>query len=47
MGLTNFYIAENENFNVHDPYNGSEMDFEHVYKLLDEACTLVSEKLKN
>ena len=40
-------LFENENVDVPDPYHGDDNDFEHVFKLLDEACTIVAEKLKN
>lgn len=40
-------LFENENVDVPDPYQGDDRDFEHVYNLLDEACTIVAEKLKN
>ncbi|MEX2350650.1 MAG: low molecular weight protein-tyrosine-phosphatase [Flavobacteriaceae bacterium] len=40
-------LFENENVDVPDPYHGGDRDFEHVFKLLDEACTIVAEKLKN
>ncbi|OED38988.1 protein-tyrosine-phosphatase [Flavobacteriaceae bacterium (ex Bugula neritina AB1)] len=35
----------NENLEVPDPYYGGEQGFENVYKMLDEACTIVSEKI--
>lgn len=38
---------EEENVDVPDPYHGDDRDFEHVYKLLDEACEVIAEKLKN
>ncbi len=38
-------LFENENVDVPDPYYGSDHDFEHVYKLLDEASSIISKKL--
>ena len=34
-----------KNLNVPDPYYGGEEGFEKVYKMLDEACTIISKKL--
>ena len=31
--------------NVPDPYYGGEQGFENVYKMLDEACTIIAKKL--
>lgn len=36
-----------ENADVPDPYYGSENGFSHVYSLLDEACEIIANKLKN
>lgn len=33
--------------NVPDPYYGGKGGFENVYKMLDEACTIISKKLEN
>lgn len=38
-------LFENENVDVPDPYYGEESDFEHVFKLLDEASEIISKKL--
>jgi len=38
-------IFENENVDVPDPYYGGENDFEHVFRLLDEASELISKRL--
>lgn len=38
-------LFENENVDVPDPYYGGENDFEHVFKLLNEASELISKKL--
>ena len=35
----------NENLSVPDPYYGGDQGFENVYKMLDEACDIVVEKL--
>ncbi|MCW2120753.1 low molecular weight protein-tyrosine-phosphatase [Flavobacterium sp. 7A] len=34
-----------ENVDVPDPYYGTDNGFEMVYKMLDEACDIISEKL--
>ncbi len=39
-------LFENENVDVPDPYHGGEYDFEHVFKLLDEASEIISKKLQ-
>jgi protein-tyrosine phosphatase len=39
-------LFENENVDVPDPYHGGDNDFEHVFKLLDEASVIISDKLK-
>lgn len=38
-------LFENENVDVPDPYYGEESDFEHVFKLLDEASDIISKEL--
>jgi len=38
-------LFENENVDVPDPYYGDDSDFEHVFKLLDEASEVISKKL--
>lgn len=40
-------LFENENVDVPDPYYGTDTDFEHVYKLLDEASTIIAEKISS
>jgi protein-tyrosine phosphatase len=40
-------LFENENVDVPDPYFGRENGFEEVYKMLDEACEILAEKLSN
>lgn len=38
-------IYPNMNYDVPDPYYGGNDGFETVYKMLDEACTIISKKL--
>lgn len=38
-------IYPNQNYDVPDPYYGGEQGFENVYKMLDEACTIIADKL--
>jgi protein-tyrosine phosphatase len=38
-------LFPNENVDVPDPYFGLQDGFENVYKMLDEACDLIAEKL--
>lgn len=38
-------IYPNQNYSVPDPYYGGDEGFENVYKMLDEACTLIAEAL--
>ena len=38
-------VYPNQNYNVPDPYLGNEHGFETVYKMLDEACTIIANKL--
>lgn len=37
-------LFENENMDVPDPYYGEELEFEHVFKLLDEASEIISRR---
>lgn len=37
-------LFENENVDVPDPYYGEETEFEHVFKLLDEASEIISSR---
>ena len=44
----NFILNEiypNQNYDVPDPYYGGEQGFENVFKMLDEACSIIAEKL--
>jgi len=38
-------VFPKENVDVPDPYYGGEFGFENVYKLLDKACSIITEKL--
>lgn len=38
-------ISPNSNAEVPDPYYGGEQGFENVYQMLDEACTIFTEKI--
>jgi protein-tyrosine phosphatase len=38
-------ISPNANKSIPDPYYGGNQGFENVFKMLDEACTLIAEKL--
>ena len=38
-------IFPNENVDVPDPYFGMENGFDNVYKMLDETCNVLAEKL--
>lgn len=35
----------NKNYDVPDPYYGADDGFERVYKMLDEACSIISRRL--
>lgn len=39
-------IYPNQNYDVPDPYYGGNEGFENIYKMLDEACDKIAEKLK-
>ncbi|ALJ06600.1 protein tyrosine phosphatase [Pseudalgibacter alginicilyticus] len=38
-------IYPNQNYDVPDPYYGGNKGFENVYRMLDEACEIISKKL--
>lgn len=38
-------VYPNQNHDVPDPYYGGPQGFENVYKMLDEACTIIANKL--
>ncbi len=38
-------IFPGENLDVPDPYYGGDFGFKNVYKMLDEACDIIAEKL--
>ena len=40
-------IFPNENVDVPDPYTGGDFGFENVYKMLEEACSILASKLEN
>lgn len=40
-------VFPGENLDVPDPYSGGEYGFVNVYKMLDEACDVITRKLKN
>lgn len=39
-------IYPDQNYNVPDPYYGGHDGFENVYKMLDEACSIIASKLQ-
>ncbi|CDF80097.1 protein tyrosine phosphatase [Formosa agariphila KMM 3901] len=39
-------VYPNQNYDVPDPYHGGTHGFENVYKMLDEACDVIADKLK-
>ncbi|WP_066225316.1 low molecular weight protein-tyrosine-phosphatase [Formosa haliotis] len=39
-------VYPNQNYDVPDPYYGGTNGFENVYKMLDEACDIIAEKLQ-
>ena len=38
-------VYPNKNFDVPDPYYGGEQGFENIYNMLNEACTLIADRL--
>ena len=38
-------LHPDKNLEIPDPYYGDMQDFEHVYKLLDEVCEVIAEKI--
>lgn len=40
-------IHPNKNKSVPDPYYGGNQEFENVFKMLDEACEIISKTYKN
>ncbi len=38
-------VYPDKNFDVPDPYYGGEQGFENVYNMLNEACTLIADRL--
>ncbi len=39
-------VYPDKNFDVPDPYYGGNDGFENVYNMLDEACSIIAQKLK-
>ncbi|SHI82101.1 protein-tyrosine phosphatase [Algibacter luteus] len=39
-------VHKNKNFEVPDPYYGGDHGFENVYQMLNEACTIIANKLQ-
>lgn len=45
----NFILNEvypNKNYDIPDPYYGGDEGFENIYKMLDEACSIIIKNLK-
>lgn len=40
-------VFPNENVEVPDPYHGRPEDFEKVYQMLDETCTVIAQELQS
>lgn len=40
-------VHPKQNYNIPDPYYGGNDGFENVYKMLDEACSIIATKLQN
>lgn len=38
-------VYPDQNYDVPDPYYGGEQGFENIYKMLDEACTIIAKDL--
>ena len=38
-------IYPNQNYSVQDPYYGGESGFENIFKILDEACSIIANNL--
>lgn len=38
-------VYPNQNYDVPDPYYGGEDEFENIYKMLDEACSIIANNL--
>ena len=38
-------VYPNQNYSVPDPYYGGNTGFDNVYKMLDEACSIIAERL--
>lgn len=40
-------VFPGENLDVPDPYTGGDFGFKNVYKMLDQACNIISKKLNS
>tara|TARA_R110001583_G_scaffold142285_2_gene294544 strand:+ start:282 stop:731 length:450 start_codon:yes stop_codon:yes gene_type:complete len=40
-------VSPNSNQSVPDPYFGGDAGFENVYQMLDKACTIIADKIKD
>jgi protein-tyrosine phosphatase len=40
-------VYPGKNQHVPDPWGGTEKDYEHAFQLIDEACDILIEKIKN
>ena len=40
-------VYPNQNYSVPDPYYGGDEGFDNVYKMLDEACNVITKKLNS
>lgn len=38
-------VYPNQNYDVPDPYYGGDDGFENIYKMLDEACSIIAETI--
>lgn len=38
-------VYPNQNYDVPDPYYGGEDGFENIFKMLDEACDIIAERI--
>lgn len=48
IGKVKLFLEANasiQNKNMPDPYHGDQSDFEYVYKLVDETCSILAKKL--
>ncbi|WP_274476489.1 low molecular weight protein-tyrosine-phosphatase [Mangrovimonas aestuarii] len=38
-------VYPNQNYDVPDPYYGGDQGFDNVFKMLDEACSIIAERI--